>query len=130
MAAETFIVTFRDQQASTGVRFIAKITFQHVFSLPHVSTHSHVHRPRTCTSMYVHTRAPCQLLAVNASTGRGRLRGITPTCDLGESITEFTLRMNNLLCFIISPISASEDDEWRGMLIELNIDLSVSAGAH
>lgn len=38
--------------------------------------------------------------------------------------------MNNLLCFIISPISASKDDEWLGVLIELNIDLSGSVGAH
>jgi len=38
--------------------------------------------------------------------------------------------MNNSLCFIISPISASEDDQWLRLLIELNIDLSVSVGAH
>lgn len=33
--------------------------------------------------------------------------------------------MHNLPCFIISPISAGEDDEWLWVLIELNIDLCV-----
>lgn len=31
---------------------------------------------------------------------------------------------------IIGPISASKDEEWLGVLIELDIELSVSAGAH
>lgn len=34
------------------------------------------------------------------------------------------------MLIIIGPISASKDDEWLDVLIELDIDLSVSVGAH
>lgn len=38
--------------------------------------------------------------------------------------------MNKLLWLWISPISAGKHDEWLEVLIELNIDSSVSLGAH
>lgn len=97
-----------------------------MLSLSHAHWHTHMYSAHTCTEVYAICRPTLPAFTALAEV----MFALSAQRDLGEWISGFTGRMNNLLCFITSPISATKDDEWVGVLIELNIDLSDSVGAH
>lgn len=120
MAAEEPVFIFQragDQQAFTGVA-----TLFNTCSDSHTCRRAHMCGAHACTNVSARTHTlPRQLLSINSGADEA-VSAVNPTCDLREWISGFTGRTHNLPCFIMSPISASKDDEWLGVLIELNID--------